>query len=63
MMLPLGGVPHITDDILENDRRRTSQAYPGGINRKFWELMQSPNTKNGLLSHQIIITNYNYTSR
>lgn len=39
---------------IENDRRRTSQAYPGSIVRDFWRLMQSSSTKDGLLIHHII---------
>ena len=35
---------------LENDRRRTSQAYPGSIDRVFWRLMQSSSTRDGLLN-------------
>ena len=35
---------------IENDRRRTSQAYPGSINREFWRLMQSASTRDGLLN-------------
>ena len=37
---------------IENDRRRTSQAFPGSIKRCFWQLMQSPSTRDGLLIQQ-----------
>ena len=46
-------LPLVSDEAIENDRRRTSQAYPGSIVRAFWELMQSPSTRNGLLSIKI----------
>lgn len=43
-----------TNAAIENDRRRTSQAYPGGIDRVFWRLMQSPSTRDGLLNFKLL---------
>ena len=34
----------------QNDRLRTSQTYPGAIQRKFWTLMQAPETRDRMLN-------------
>ena len=44
-MLPLEDASNAN----ENDKRRTSQVYPGAVSRKLWVLMQSPSTENGML--------------
>ena len=35
----------------QNDRLRSSQTYPGAIQRKFWTLMQAPETRDRTLNN------------
>lgn len=44
-ILPL----EVSTDANVNDRRRSGQCYPGSVSRKFWELMQSSSTRDGML--------------
>ena len=39
----------------QNDRLRTSQTFPGAIQRHFWQLMQAPETRDRMLKHHLII--------
>ena len=40
-MLPL----EVATEANQNDRHRTSQTFPGAIQRQFWTLMQAPNSR------------------
>ena len=53
MILPLDQ----TNIAVENERRRTSQAFPGSIDREFWRVMQSTSTRDGLLIYKILFSN------
>ena len=44
-ILPIEG----DSEVIENDRRRHGQTYPGSISRQFWVLMQSSSTRDGML--------------
>ena len=46
-MLPVAG----NTDMAINDRRRCGQVYPGGLDRRLWDVMQSPSTRTGMLSN------------
>ena len=52
MILPLEN----KSDANENDRLRTSQVYPGSIDRSLWVAMQSPTTRDGMLYQQVLTT-------
>ena len=40
----------VSTEANQNDRLRTSQTYPGAISRKFWTLMQAPETRDRMLN-------------
>ena len=44
-MLPL----EVATEANQNDRLRTSQTFPGAIQRRFWTLMQAPETRDRML--------------
>ena len=41
-------------EILENDRRRCGQTYPGSVSRHFWTVLQSSSTCDGMLLQHYI---------
>ena len=43
--LPIEG----RSELIENDRNRHGQTYPGSICRSFWKVMQSSSTRDGML--------------
>ena len=43
----------------QNDRLRTSQTYPGAIQRKFWTLMQAPETRDRMLNFTFMTQFFN----
>ena len=51
-MLPVAG----NTDMALDDRRRSGQIYPGGLDRRLWEVMQSPSTRDGMLSNMYFLT-------
>ena len=59
-ILPLEG----DSEVIDNDRTRHGQTYPGSIIRSFWAVMQSSSTRNGMLynNHFLYLkTNPNHT--
>ena len=44
-MLPIEG----GSEVIENDRRRHGQTYPGAVSRQLWTVMQSSSTRDGML--------------
>ena len=46
-MLPL----EVATEANQNDRLRCSQTYPGAIQRRFWTLMQRPDTRDRMLTN------------